>query len=75
MQDVNTINETAKLTGHNPYRLRQWILNKSIRYIMAGNRYLISMKWLDEDLKKMAEQNMSLPMEVAQVGVLRRVKI
>lgn len=75
MQDVNTINETAKLTGHPPYRLRQWILTKKIRYLTAGSRYLISLKWLNEDLQRMAELNASAPEETAQVGTLRRVKI
>ncbi len=75
MYDVNTINQTSRITDHPPYRLRQWILNKSIRYIMAGNRYLISLKWLEEDLQKMAEESMSEFEGTGQVGTLRQVRI
>ena len=69
-----TINEAAKLTGHPPYRLRQWILKKNIRFNKAGNRYIINLQWLEEDLKKMAEQNMSIvEKRTSEYGKLRRI--
>lgn len=69
-----TINEAANATGMPPYRLRQWVLKKKIRFNMAGNRYIINLQWLEEDLKKMAEQNVSASEErTSEYGKLRRI--
>ena len=76
MGNFLTINEAAKATGHPPYRIRQWILTRQIRFNKAGNRYIINLEWLYEDLKRMAEENIAAPEERAeQYGRIRRVSI
>lgn len=52
------LKQAAEVTGHPEYRLRQWCLQRKIRFNMAGNRYIINTDWLDEDLQKIAAENL-----------------
>lgn len=61
--------------GITPYRARQWCKQKKIRFNMAGNRYILREDWLEEDLEKMAFENISLEEPVKQYGVLRKVGV
>lgn len=45
------------IPGITAYRIRQLCKQGKIRYNMAGNRYIINIVWLLEDLEKIAIQN------------------
>lgn len=71
-----TISEAAKTRGLPPYAIRRWIKNKQIRFCKSGNRYIINLDWLDEDLERMAEQNMAASeSQTTEYGQLRKVKL
>lgn len=59
--------------GITPFRVRQWCKQKKIRFNMAGNRYILRQDWLEEDLEKMASENIGTIEPVKQYGVLRKV--
>jgi hypothetical protein len=46
------------IPGMKPYTIRQLIKQGSIRCNMAGNKYVLNLKWVMEDLDKLATQNM-----------------
>lgn len=60
--------------GQPRYRIMQWIKQGKIRYVKAGNRYLLNKEWLEEDIQKMAEENLKQQMPNPVYGTLRAVK-
>ncbi len=68
------LKQAAKATGWSEWRLRQWCIEKKIRFNKAGNRYVINLDWLEEDLARMAEENIANSEEkTPRCGVLRRI--
>ncbi|KPU43012.1 hypothetical protein OXPF_34440 [Oxobacter pfennigii] len=63
----------SRKTGHPEHRLRQWCKQKKIRFNMAGNRYIINDEWLDEDLEKMALENIKPQNNKNEYGKLRKI--
>ncbi|MDT8715557.1 hypothetical protein IAI10_02640 [Clostridium sp. 19966] len=60
--------------GITPYRARMWCKQKKIRFNMAGNRFILREDWLEEDLEKMALENISEKDPDISYGVLRKIK-
>lgn len=67
------LKQAAIASGHPEYRLRQWCIQKKIRFNKAGNRYIINLDWLDEDLARMAEENIRQPEHEVVYGRLRKI--
>jgi len=56
------------------YTLRTWCKQKKIRFLMAGNKYILRTDWLEEDLERMALENINPSDDVVQMGKLRRIE-
>jgi hypothetical protein len=69
------IKEIAAVSGISEYTLRLYCKQKKIRYIFAGNtRYILRLDWLEEDLERLASENINSVENVSQFGKLRRVE-
>jgi predicted site-specific integrase-resolvase len=69
------IKEAAQESGIAEYTLRQLCKRKKIRYNLAGNtKYILRLDWLEEDLEKMALENINSFEDVSQFGKLRRIE-
>lgn len=66
------LKEAAKKEEIPAYRLRMLCIEKKIRFVMAGNRYVINLDWLQEDLEKMALENIEQQQEPQKA--LRMIK-
>ena len=67
------LKQAAEASGHPEYRLRQWCIKKMIRFNRAGNKYIINLDWLEEDLARMAEENIKQPDQEVTYGRLRKI--
>lgn len=68
------LKQAALDTGIAEYTLRLWCKKKKIRFNVAGStKYLLRLDWLEEDLERMALENINSD-KVIQLGVLRRVE-
>lgn len=63
------------MPGITSYRLRLLCKEGKIRHLMVGNRYIVKLSWVIEDLEKMAEENLRKLEEQKPVyGQLRKIK-
>jgi hypothetical protein len=63
------------IQGITTYRIRQLCKQGKIRYNKAGNRYIINLDWLIEDLEIMAFKNLQTNKEDIAYGKLRKIEI
>lgn len=69
------LKEVAIATGIAEYTLRMWCKQKKIRFNLAGNtKYILREDWLEEDIEKMALENINTSDDVVQLGKLRRIE-
>lgn len=59
--------------GITPYRARQWCKQKKIRFNLAGSKYILREDWMEEDLERMALENIAPEESNNQYGKLRRI--
>jgi hypothetical protein len=60
--------------GLTEYRARLLCKQGQIRHLKAGNRYVVRLSWLIQDLEKMAELNLQKPEEAFEYDKLRKIK-
>ncbi|WP_160676746.1 hypothetical protein [Clostridium sp. C8-1-8] len=69
------IKEASAESGIAQYTLRNLCKQKRIRYNLAGDtKYILRLDWLEEDLEKLALQNIDSLGSVGQLGKLRKVE-
>lgn len=70
------IKEASQESGIAEYTLRQLCKQKKIRYNLAGNtKYILRLDWLEEDLERMALENISSFKSIGEFGKLRKIEI
>jgi len=77
LNDFFKIKDVEKyFPGITAYRVRQWCKQKKIRFNKAGNRYILRKSWLNEDLNRMANDNISTDeVKIQNYGKLRRIDV
>lgn len=69
------IKEAAVESGIAEYTLRKLCNQRKIRYNLAGNtKFILRLDWLEEDLEKLALENMNSIETASQYGKLRRIE-
>ena len=77
MNKFKSLKDMATDTGLAEYTLRMYCKQKKIRYNKSGVKYILREDWLEEDLSRMAFENMA-PINNSSVvgdGQLRRASI
>ncbi|MGK0466471.1 hypothetical protein [Clostridium sp.] len=62
-------------SGITEYSLRLLCKQKKIRFNLAGHtKYILRMDWLEEDLERLALENIKVPENIVPRGKVRRIE-
>lgn len=75
MEKYMGLKEASSESGITEYTLRLLCKQKKIRFNLAGKtKYILRLHWLEEDLERLALENLEPSDKVVLTGKLRRIE-